>query len=54
MSRALCFNSVEVERVSGWVGGPFVVRWAGTADWGGGARGGAVGRRGGVWQVIDR
>lgn len=46
MSCALCFNSVEVEWESGWVGR--------AADWGGGTRGGAVWGRGGVWQVIDR
>lgn len=41
--RALCFNSAEVERESGRVGGVFATLWEGPAGGGGGA-----------WQVIDR
>lgn len=47
---ALCFNSAEVERESGRVGGAFAALWEGTAGGGGGVLWG----RGGVWQVIDR
>lgn len=52
--RALCFNSAEVERESGRVGGAFAALWEGTAGGGGGGRGGASWGRGGVWQVMDR
>lgn len=44
---ALCFNSAEVERESGWGGGAFGALWEGPAGGGGGGRGG-------VWRVIDR
>lgn len=40
---ALCFNSAEVERESGRVGGAFGALWEGPAAGGGG-----------VWRVIDR